>query len=73
MKIINKRPSIEPKFKDVLLGECFIYEDNIYMKTEEIIEEFGDIVNVTNLETGALGCFDDEEIIEPIEAELRIK
>lgn len=73
MKIINKRPSIEPKFKDVLEGECFIYEDNIYMKTEEIVEEFGDGINVTNLETGALGYFDDEEIVEPIETELKIK
>lgn len=73
MKIINKRPSIEPKFRDVLEAECFIYEDTVYMRTEEITDEIGDVINVINLENGALGYFMDEEIVEPIEAELRIK
>lgn len=73
MKITDKKSSMKPKFGNVLEGDCFIYESTVYLKTEEITDEIGDMINVINLENGALGWFANGEIVEPVEAELLIK
>ena len=75
MVIVNNRAS--KKFKDLKQGDVFsIKNENgiieYFMKTEEIVDECGDIVNTVDLQFGELSFTEANEEVCPIVAKLVI-
>lgn len=48
-------------FKDVEIGECFEYEENICLKTRVLVIDSTCCYNVVTLETGIHHHFDDND------------
>ena len=70
MDIIYKSKEKE-YFKCVVAGEVFKYGEGIYMRIETITNV--DIwYNAANLNSGSLASFDDNDIIELVDAQLTI-
>lgn len=57
MKINNFIPAKLVKFKDLEIGECFIYNDNLYMKTG--------VYNYKDSNFFGENCWDESAIILP--------
>lgn len=60
-------------FDKVPIGELFVYDDCVYMKTECIEIDGVNAVNVVNLKTGTLEWFDDNTEVECVKSKLTIE
>ena len=60
---VEYRSSAKVRFNTLAQGEVFAFEDCIYMK-------MGDVCgyNAVDLEDGAVGVFDDGELVRAVEA-----
>lgn len=60
-------------FEELEIGEIFQYGESILVKTDVILDINGDIMaNCTSLSTGCLLCFNNDDIIKRVKAEIRI-
>lgn len=69
MKITNK---INDIFISLDYGTVFIYNDNVYMRTQTIGKD-SDAKNAINLKTGAWSCFPLDTEVKKVDAELVIR
>lgn len=72
MKITDRFKRKETAYRYVDIGVVFKLENEYYMVTEEL-ECCGDITNCVNLESGELGSFDNDTMVEVLEAEMIVK
>lgn len=63
------------KKKFIILNKCdtFIYNENVYMKTQIITNKLGDEGNAIRLDTGCLEWFSDDDLIKPIDLDATVK
>ena len=71
MEIIDKGKKTSP-FGTITAGEVFKYGEGIYMRIETVISAMGIYFNATNLNSGDLASFDDNDIIELVDAQLTV-
>lgn len=68
------------RFRELNIGECFMYGGCLYVVTEDTVLEENvcdnyddsDVVNALNLESGFLERFDIEVLVAPVNAEITI-
>ncbi len=60
MKIIEAK---KIKFKELACGDVFRYDNTIYMRIVQYVDEYP---NVVDLESGDVHCCDDDEWVIPI-------
>lgn len=63
----------EIKISDIKPGQCFLYKNNIYMRIEPMVCNVGLDCNCINVETGLDKRFQENDIVEAIEAKLIFK
>lgn len=68
MFITDERVTDEVSFKTLLEGEVFEYEDDVYMKIEEV--SYNDAVC---LESGLVRIIDGDEYVKPLKYEFKLK
>ncbi|MBQ4122255.1 hypothetical protein IJD44_00800 [bacterium] len=73
MKITDRFKRKETAYRDVEAGVVFKYENEYYMTTEEITDNYDDVCNCVNLGSGELLSFDIDTMVEVLDAELVIK
>lgn len=74
MKINSNIKFKEVELTEILIGECFMFANDIYIKTSGITSnDKGTVVRVVDLQSGRLIVFDETEIVNPIEAEVNLK
>lgn len=72
MEIIYKNKRDIP-FKMIAIGEVFSWDDALYMATHEATStSTGELYNAVNLADGESTCFDDDEVVFPVKAQLVI-
>lgn len=59
-------------FGIIAAGEVFKYGEGIYMRIETVTSVMGIYFNATNLNSGVLASFDDNDTIELVDAQLVI-
>lgn len=69
MKIENNRINKEVSFKDVFIGDCFIYEEECYIK----VDEYSSPINAFNLERNETDTFSADVIVIPVNAKVVIE
>lgn len=73
MKITDRFKRKETAYRYVGNGAVFKYENEYYMTTEEITDNYDDVYNCVNLESGELYSFDSDTMVEVLEAEMIVK
>ena len=71
MEITDERTGKRVVFEELSLGDVFEYEDEFFMKIEEIGYQYG-VRNAINIENGALYTFCVNEQVTPLVVQLRI-
>lgn len=69
MKITDKFKRKETEYREVEAGIVFKWKNEYYMATEEIFDTYNSI----NLDSGEYRYFDDDTMVEVLEAELIVK
>ena len=82
MKITERKEGIKVVFKDLDIGKVFMYNENFYIKTENVVlaTEVEDVTpmnideftfTAVNLKSGILvGFFEEDTIVTPLDCEL---
>ena len=70
---INQKRRIATDFDEVSLGDVFQYEDDVYMRIDDICNNRNEIFNAVNLSNGDLFFFPRNETVTQVEAELIIE
>lgn len=74
MKINSNIKFKEVELTEIPVGECFMFNNDIYIKTSGITSnDKGTVVRVVDLQSGRLIVFDEIEIVNPIKAEIDLK
>lgn len=73
MKITDRFKRKETRYSSIDSGIVFKYENEYYMTTDELRDNYEDIYNCVNLKNGELNNFDDETMVEVLEAEMIVK
>lgn len=71
MEFKDERTGKSAVFEELSLGDVFEYEDEFFMKIEEVGYQYG-IRNAINIENGALYTFCVNEFVTPLVVQLRI-
>lgn len=71
MEIIYKGKK-KDSFRTIVAGEVFKYEDCFCMRIETMTSDIGIWYNAVNLDSGDLASFDDDDVIELVDAQLTI-
>lgn len=66
MKIIMNNESKSLPFKQIDLGEVFLWDDDIFMRTESIESYYGDILNAVKLKNGEMLEIDGSTFVLPL-------
>ena len=64
MKVTAKQNPTTIRFKDVDLGQVFVYDDEIYMKLAMDYHAYDEVFRAVHLETGELCPFDNFDEVE---------
>ena len=74
MNIIDNRPlPAKDSFASLIRGNVFEYDDNIYMKIEDVCDRFGDVTyNAVRLDIGSIELIDECEEVLKLKCELTI-
>lgn len=71
MNIVYKKEHEAYKF--LTLGDVFSWYDTMYMKTQTFLSESGgELYNAVNLSLGKGACFNDNDEVIPVKAQLVI-
>lgn len=63
----------EMKFSEIIVGQVFMYNGSVYMKTISMLDKHSDdSYNAIYLSNGEPFLFSHAEMIEPLEAELKV-
>ena len=73
MKITDRFKRKETAYRYVDAGVVFKYENEYYMATEEITDNYGDVCNCVELGSGDLYSLDDDTMVEVVDAEMIVK
>ena len=73
MKITDRFKRKETAFRYVDAGVVFKCDKDYYMATVEIEDNFEDIFNCVCLDSGELCYFEENDMVEVLEAELVVK
>lgn len=73
MKITDRFKRKETKYGSIDVGIVFKYENEYYMTTEEITDNYDDVYNCVKLESGELYSFDNDDMVEVLDAEMIVK
>ena len=73
MKITDRFKRKETEYKKIDTGIVFKYENEYFMTFEEITDNYENVYNCVNLETGELLSFADETMVEVLDAEMIVK
>lgn len=73
MKITDRFKRKETRYSSINSGIVFKYENEYYMRTDELRDNYDDIYDCVNLESGELNSFDDSTMVEVLEAEMIVK
>ena len=63
----DNRKNKEIEFQDITVGDVFLYDDILYMRTEHLMGK-----NVVSLDNGEYDFFDGEIIVESVIIRLEI-
>ena len=70
MKIKDTRGKLTIPFDQIKVGECFMYEDYLYIKTENFTDDlYGDSYNTVYLYDGSFCQLSSDDIVEPVQVE----
>jgi hypothetical protein len=72
MNVIFDKTTHAIQFRDLNEGDVFLDDDLICMKMEAIKDRYGDISNGVNLRNGDVYTYDDENMIIPLEGNLKV-
>jgi hypothetical protein len=80
MVTIEDNRHIEHTFGGLYIGDCFMHEGELYMITEDAIEEENvsddyyesDVMNALNLNNGFLKRFNDGDLVELVDVTITI-
>ena len=76
MKVYVDEMDLVP-FESIVIGECFMWCDNHYMRTEliECINDAGDSyrINAVNLVSGTFRHFENSDGVQRRDAEVKVK
>ena len=73
MKITDRFKRKETAFRYVNGGVVFKYEDDYYMATVEITDNYDDVYNCVELASGELYSLDGDTMVEVLDAEMIVK
>lgn len=73
MKITDRFKRKETAYKYVDAGVVFRYENEYYMATAEIVEDQEAFYNCVNLDSGEHCYFEEDNMVEVLEAEMIVK
>jgi hypothetical protein len=73
MKITDGFKRKETKYGSIDCGVVFKYGGGYYMTTEELTDNYDDVYNCVDLESGELYGLDNDTMVEVLEAELIVK
>lgn len=73
MKISSNIKFKEVELSEILNGECFMFNNDIYIKTSGFnSNDNGITIRVVELQTGRLVLFNETEMVNPIKAEIKL-
>ena len=80
VKIIDSRNNKGRLYDELDIGDCFMYQDCLYMVTADTIlrtdvcedYELEDVMNALQLNTGFLTRIDTNTLVEPVDVTLTI-
>lgn len=73
MKINSNIKFKEVELTEIPVGECFMFGNEIYIKTLGITnKDKGIVTKGVNLRSGRIVFFDETEIVNPIKAEINL-
>jgi len=74
MKISVINNSIEKKFSEINIGDCFEYDDHFYMRTNKVCygDDDLDYINCINIKDGLADRFCDDCEVIPIDASVSV-
>lgn len=73
MKISSNIKFKEVELFKILVGECFMFNNDIYIKTSGFnSNDNGMAIRAVELQTGRLVLFNETEIVNPIKAEIKL-
>lgn len=73
MKITDRFKRKETAYRYVDAGVVFRYENEYYMATEELTDNYDDVYNCVELGSGELYSLDSDTMVEVLEAEMIVK
>ena len=74
MRIEDKRKQVTQKrFGDLMIGEVFEYGDYIFVRTMDLRDEYGDLLNSFCLNDGEMSCSKDDIKVTPISVKVVIE
>lgn len=76
MNVVTYKKKKYVRFKNIFVGECFLYYGKVYIKIEKcFITNMEEPMNAVNLSNGLLGFMKDDLSVVPLsdnDAELRV-
>lgn len=80
MKVTWSKSCNVKQFAEVVVGDCFTVPDKdgvfgnlVYMKIEAHVSDVDADFNVVTLTNGELTWFDDEDVVYPLDVELKVR
>ena len=74
MRIEDKRKQVtQTKFGDLMIGEVFEYGDYIFVRTMDLRDEYGDLLNSFCLNDGEMSYSKDDLKVTPISVKVVIE
>lgn len=74
MKVTYERTIVKVKFGDIDCGDVFMWDNENLMRIQTILSRYGEIIaNVVYVNNGKTAKLTDDEIVEPLDAELIIR
>jgi len=70
MIITNNTSTALVPLSTLLVGDVFIYDEDVYMATEVVEDRFGDACNALFFASGELYHIELDELVQPVNAEL---
>ena len=70
MKVRDTRGKLIIPFDQIKVGECFMCEDYLYIKTENFTDDlYGDKYNAVYLCDGSFCQLSEDDVVEPVQVE----
>ena len=73
MKITYNKTENLVEFAAIGTGDCFSYNDEMYIKIESTYNQFTKVRNAVNLDDGSVDFFGMADLVTPIDCELVVK